>query len=506
MAARAVIFTHIAERETLYDANQLDAFDRRRRAFFKACLQCPNVGIVFVYSSFGIEYFVKALVNDPSPSIPLYVLDGEQRIYDALHIVIDRAAEELSPGRAESLKSTGPKFVFIGVRELASHLLRLQRVNPELVRSLATRDGTFTYDSPKYVEAILRLVRPNDPVVRVDIDVEVNPAAIQRILDEAERCALNVPSSYWWFSGCYAGSQSADPVNVFAVRQHWLVRPEERGRRAGRHYTLPKAAESFLVDLAEIGATQMASDPKDQPADDDRLSAAARAVIAKRGGISKHRGTPQVISGAGLVASHHAIWRLPPFMNAPEMVVWIDDHLKRLLHEAIGDIPRSSIERVPGAAMKQQRFPNGISVADINRSTDYFRRLLNGCLMEAAIWDAVEQGPGPLAKAVRTTVELGAVEERSLQKDVAEAVSARFDDVMQIWRNADYGNDRLATWARLLTDPDPIMSAVVDAAVAYVELCRLWPQHVMTITGMVPQDFYWAFSRPHDPPPPVVPP
>ncbi|HEX6087370.1 MAG TPA: hypothetical protein VF266_22755 [Thermoanaerobaculia bacterium] len=485
MTAQALIFTHVADRENLHDPDQLEAFVERRKPFFEACLRCRNVGIVFIYSSYGVESFVQALKTSSRPQLPLNVLETEQHVYDGIQLAIDEAMKTTTVARV-------PKFVVIGVRELASHLLRLQRMDKRLVSSLATGAGTFTYDSPKYVEAILRLARtqwnlPNDPIVRVDIDVEVNEQALQRLLDEADRCARRV-NPYWWFSGCYSGNGADDPVNVHAVRQHWLVTKKPGTKN---EYELPEKAKSFLVDLAELGATQFVPDPPDDPAKDTRLSSAASKVIDRRGG-SKNRRKPQVISGAGLIASAAAIRRLPPFMNAPQMVVWIDDHLKRRLHEAIHDIKADAVERIDDAAMKQDRFPNGIP-RDVERTREYFRRLLNGALFDAAI------EVRPFTEAVYGIVEAKATPSaEAIEPYIENAVRDRFDDAMDIWRNADYGNDLLRGWALGLTDADKrtFVDGTVAACIDYLTLCALWPQHVRAIADLLRQDAYWLFTEP----------
>src|SRR5439155_112171 len=176
-----------------------------------------------------------------------------------------------------------------------------------------------------------------------------------RIISEAR--SLSQRMEMYWFSGSYSGTFPGDPVNEFAVRQHWLVDPVTFGDP--KNFRLVPKAEHFLVDLAEIGATQIVPPPKNvEPTE------AAKKLIAARG-KSKARQSPQVISGAGLVASHHAIWRLPPFMNAKAMVVWIDDHLKRLLHEAIGDLDPSDVERLHDAVLRQDRYPKGITSGEI---------------------------------------------------------------------------------------------------------------------------------------------
>jgi len=497
--ARAVIFTHVKEYNKLDTAMAVGKFKKHRQRFFESCLKCPNIAIVYVYSSFGVEKYVEALFeHGTQAAVPMHVLDGEERLHDALETTVDDAAEAIGGSDdIERVKERGPKFVFIGVREMACLVLRLQVQRPDLVLSLASK-GEFTYDSPKFVEAILRLVRShdrrlaNDPVIRIDADVEVNADALKIIIDAA--VSHSHGNAVAWFSGSYCGETKNDPVNAFAVRQHWLISPDTRSD--SHNFTLMPGGEHFLSDLAEIGATQFAASTAPP------LSKAGTVFIAKkRGGHSKARHSPQVISGAGLFASPAAIQILPPFMNAPGMVVWIDDHLKRLLHEALGHFEgQAPIECVAGATMHQNRFPTGISEADIANAPDYFERLLTGCVMEATIQDARGKA-GPLTKAVGDVLKrwpslLTPQKRKTLVRTVRAAAERRFDEAIWLWRNADYGNSDLKEWASSSADKREICDLVVDICVAYVELCILWPRHVATINNLKPHEAYWAFTQP----------
>jgi hypothetical protein len=503
---QAAVFTHLDERNRLEDPKEFEQFYRRRGAFFQSCLRCPNVGIVFIYSSYGIEQYLAELeASGVDAKIPMTILENEQRIYNALQVAVDRAG--LS-AREDPNWSGGdaPAFVFIGVRELACHMNRLQRMNPGLLRNFAYR-GKFTYDSPKYVEAILRIGRarqfPDETIVRIDADVLLDEKSIDVILKQAAVCRSEQPfTPYWWFSGCYSGNTDPDPINDHAVRQHWLITAASR-RDINRHYRVTRGGEHFLADIAEVGATQygLLEDPSGVPA----VSHAARNLINGRG-RSKRRAAAQVISGAGLVASYDAIRKLPPFMNARTMVVWIDDHLKRLLHEAIGDITPGAPERLKGAAMRQDRFPDGIPETMVARSPEYFERLMCGCLMEATIQTAAG-APGPLAEWVRRAVtarlkELSSADEQQLRDELTAAATTRFDEVIELWKNANYGNDILQKWAAgASTD---LCQNAVDIGVAYVELCLWWPNHVTAIESLSAYEAYWLFTKAKEPCPAVA--
>jgi hypothetical protein len=185
-------------------------------------------------------------------------------------------------------------------------------------------------------------------------------------------------------------------------------------------------------------------------------------------------------------------------MNAPAMVVWIDDHLKRRLHEAIGDIVPDAPERLTSAAMRQDRFPDGIPDAVVDRSPEYFERLMRGCLMEATIQTSAG-APGPLASWVRRAVEamlkeLSLADEQQLRDDLAAAAAKRFDEVIELWKNANYGNDILSEWARNRSGTDLCQDAV-EIGVAYVELCLSWPDHVTAIENLSANEAYWLFTK-----------
>jgi len=509
VASRAILFTHLGRLELNTQAD-LETFWDQRGTFFESCLRCANVSLVFVYSSYGIESYVRAVTAQQRGAIPLDVLDTEHRIHNAVQTAIKRANDALESMGPEVSARPRPKFVFVGVRELATHLSRLQQIDQKehtkLVESLAS-EGEFTYDSPKFVEAIIRLRRPREPVLRIDADVEVDESAIQQLLDKVrEEEAAHHP--YYWFSGGYKGNYRDDVVNEFAVRVHWFVH-EEPG--IVRRYVLPDRAISFLVDLGEIGAPQLPPQTEN-PALDPRLSEAARRMIAeRRNGLSKNRGIPQVISGAGLVASAVAIQTLPPFLNAPEMVVWIDDYLKRLLHKRLGHLGKRRIEeRVRSALMKQERYPDGITQADLDfciraeeGRTPYFKRLLNGCLMDATI-ENPDGTDGPLALATRAVVVPGQYADLAaghphaytgdLMTDLMKVAAIRFDDVMAIWRNADadYDNSRLGDWARAFTDRDGACEMIARIGMAYVELCRLWERHLSAIERLGELEAFWV--------------
>ena len=503
--SKAVVFTHFSVREeTLDDANKLADFIKENSEYFKTYLTCQNIGLVYVYVSRGLEKVVKTLrVKGSSFEVNARDIDTEQRIISALRLAIHEAAGQI-PGYDEC---KSPQIIFIGLPQLVHLLNTLIRIDKTLVRNLAGRKK-FTYDSPKFVDAVIRLKRGNDfPVVRVDADVCVNEDAMDQIIAQWE--LLNQPQypHNYFFSGNYAGppvvpSDSMnihDPVNMHAIRQHWLVDPKAWTNPVG--YKLVKGAEQFARDIGELGATQVVGSSINP-------SRACKKLIKKRGGLSMNRErSAQAISGAGLVMSVGAIRRLPPFMNAQSMIVWIDDHLKRQLHEAIQDIPANAVERLNNAYLIQNRSPKGIAPKDIEWAKDnYFERLLSGCLMHAMIKN-VDGTAGPLANIVKDIIEFEVTKtnftkgtKREHRKVLRDTAKKRFEEVLGVWRNADYGETTLKNWADKLTGPlllkekNRICFSVVNVAMDYIKLLFDWPQYLNAIDRLGPKDAFWLFT------------
>jgi hypothetical protein len=489
---KGIIFTHIKGTELKNWADVSHLYDERG-AFFRSCLRCKNIGLVYIYVSYGIEILASKLQEHPkSPmAMTFHEIENEAMIFDALHLVRDKAIDAI-----KAKQSAVPKFEFVGLAQLSTLLNKLRLKNPELIENIAGH-GNFTYDSPKFVEAVIRIARAHRgdkaPIIRIDGDVEVNESALQQIINAAVALQQNEQfNPYWWFSGSYKGPQGPDdPVNSYAVRQHWLIDPNTWADP--KKFRLVPGAETFLRDLGEVGATQV--DVK------KARSGACDAMVTKRMASASRR-SPQVISGAGLVASAEAVRRLPPFMNADEMIVWIDDHLKRQLHEAIGDLTSDDVERILTARLKQDRHPGGIVQKDIQWTQKaYFTRLLGGCLMHATIRTPHGE-PGVLAHwaLLITNGQLTAfttTEESECCRQLREVVKTRLAEVIEVWGDSHYGNNILKDWVSLLKAvPDPpICEKITQVGLCYLKLLFNWPNYVFAIENLSPLGAYWLFTR-----------
>lgn len=195
-----------------------------------------------------------------------------------------------------------PFFKYIGIQELLGLLNELVEVDPELIGLLCGPGGQFGYDSPKFVEAVLRLARGHTahlarhPIVRFDEDVEPNAESLTLVLAEYERAIKHKP--YYFFSGAYGTrGQGDDPINDHAVRCHWFAPLGTKSGPGGPQPALGpgplRLMRHFLSDLNELGATQYCDS---QP----YYSRALRQLLLNGRQMNRpRRSSPQVISGAG---------------------------------------------------------------------------------------------------------------------------------------------------------------------------------------------------------------
>ena len=513
---KVVVFTHVkVSHGQLNDAHGIGTYFNDTQPFFESSLRCKSVGLIVAYVSYAIEEYFQNhspsnnLTRGSSFQIPSEILDEESKIINIQRMARDRALQRL---RTDPIfdASDAPRVIWVGIRELTHLFNTLLKINPTLVDHLASVKGhLFTYDSPKFVEAVLRIARSGtgnlvEPILRIDADVEINDEAVGEIQRALITCQDYV-NPFYFFSGWYKGRADSMtvppticPVNSHAVRQPWLVSPATR--KSWPNFSLLANADLFLRDLGEVGAAQVKTPPAP--------SSVCIHAISPRQHKDGVQTVLQPISGAGLVMSPAAIRALPPFMNVANMIIWIDDHLKRQLHEALGHIDPDDLARVETARFVQDRTgPVGVTSKSLDFSQElYFERLLRGCLMDALIKDRDKNQPGPLARVCKQVLEheLNDVHQinRSQKKEFIRAAWKRFDEVIGsspgsgLWSTIDYGGDTLlSNWAKKQQSrKGKLCGSTVKDALSYVELLLLWGEFVNAILELRPWDAYWAFT------------
>lgn len=513
--AKAILFTHVGLSYDKARAVQDNITERRRFVeahipFFRACLECKNIAIVYIYVDAAIR---RIRLQRSQFSIPNDAASLEATVVNSLKQARARAIATLGTPRCSI-----PGFIFIGVGELVHLFNSLGQIDPVLLRRIAGARASYTYDSPKFVEAVIRIARglephlAQHPVVRIDEDVLPSEDALDIILEAVEEKWRSL-TKYFFFSGTYRGQHDPDSLHEHAVRTHWLT---------------PNSPEAcaFLGDLGEIGAVQIVAAPggvakpggckATTTGDVPRSAFGDRRAQQRRSRGVADRPSPQAISGAGLAMSISCILDLPPFLNIPKLVVWVDDHLKRRLHEQVGHIAPAETERILEARFLQERAG---TIAFARRQ--YFERLFRGCLMHALIVDD-QGGQGPLAACVELAVKGqlrrashgarekligGANRKSALVKKFVRTTGAQGREILKYWRGTKnaYGNDLLAGWADkqlgapAARKPPPwwsIRDSVAEDAYDYLVLVTEWGDYVRAIERLRYSHAAWLFETP----------
>jgi hypothetical protein len=520
----AVVFTHFGSaRKGIRNINDY-------KPIFKRYLECNKtkkmLSIVYIY----IDYALHAVVhrdyeydkNNQILSIDPQVLAEENEMRNKLLAIETKTRHEL--GMERDL----PHFQYVGIEELIELLNSIRDIDNSLVQYLAAPDGKFTYDSPKFVEAIIRIARGNhpflaiNPIIRIDEDAEPNAQGIRKLINAYMEMKN---SSFFFFSGSYGIKNGGyDPLNDHAVRTHWFFptgTKKSKTKNAKNPIVYPtgttskeivemfKKANLFLSDLTELGGKQKK----------DKYSVSLRTILGSGRKNKIVPESPQVISGAGLIMNHKAVSLLPPFMNFSTLTTWVDDHIKRSLHEAIGDIDYEDLLNVIDAKFKQDRHPNGIRCD--NQFDDfawaknsYFERLLSGCLLDRIIMNldrsATEYSEciekitkykciSLISKAQNKFNKKQIISPRSshpLIPSMLQNVYERYDEVIKCWKSAEFVGTLSYEWAASKDNPSEkkrICEAIIKDALAYIDLVLVWPTFRSAILRLDIMSNFWLF-------------
>ena len=509
-APKAIIFTHLSFITPDSIANKFGETSKKLREFFQGYYDSrASVGLVYVYIDYFVKEYVKqlsaagkaelladqvvSLVNDEE-QLKTFILDEREKHNERLRKNGEPACDK-------------PSLAIVGFRDLMKLFQRLRKINPALVSYISSKYGHFTYDSPKFVEAVIRIARSStphlawDPIVRIDADVAPRESALQKLLSAYVEEESN--NGFYFFSGGYRRQErQVDWLNDFAVRTLWFA-PVGTMPDAKLSDKVVRQVTTFLADFNELGATQFSGpQPSNSTGMQRILSSRDRKGNLKRIKSAPSATVAQVISGAGLIMSPRAIRKLPPFMNFDQNTVWIDDHLKRRLHEAIGHLSRSNTERVAEAYFAQNRYPGGTTEPDIVKAQGYFRRLLRGCMLRRLITN-LDGSPTTFSKLVAEvvrqplTANLGK-RSAKLREEWKSIIEERLYEVLNAWKSDDYPNRRHKIWARERLGEGSsftteICASVLEDAKEYLELTNRWQTFVGAVDELTPQYCSWLF-------------
>lgn len=422
---------------------------------------------------------------------------------------VDKYIQEVM--RKEFKEEEGvPRLRFITALDLHKVFGRL--TNSKVARSLrswivgAAGDAEGgKYDSPKIVEAIvrLRLLGAGVPVFRVDHDVlfrgEENwekknlefSSTIGSCLTAYQLKRDTTKLSSFMFSASYDHQALLDPKEANKFRT-W-----SRAFATRVYPALPIKKELMDTTLESIRQNAPVDEAWDSYAKESFNQSLARKFFgldsddiktSEVRGIGKIGAHPltSVISGAMLYLSEGAILDLPPFSNFGLNVSWIDDHLKYCLHRELRHLSpitlRVGSERRPKNLMTFSKIDNVIVQKTGRKPREDLRKyifdeylpiLLRGTIMDAWIthepllkyrpenlsdrdgeaWHEIpreKQSRAVLPSALQRALEecdFGPDEERDLRPKLFDSALKRINEVRSQWR--ELTEDGLETFASI---------------------------------------------------------
>ncbi len=508
---KAVIFTHFGSLK--HEENKLD-FNKHKEEFidkykdifinyFKSNSKENIISLVYIYVGWTFEQYIRNFdITVKKFTIDGNILDKERELIGILKVAENIARREL-----KITESHLPRFHYIGIVQLISLLKNIIDVDKQLISFLTNTARTFTYDSPKFVEAVIRLARGNaphlamHPIIRIDEDVSVNANAIKKLIDAySKECRKG---RFYFFSGKYGNPDNVvryDVLNDYAIRVHWFFDIGTRhaySTDAAKTKQYVDACNTFLADFTELGATQFMDSEKYYSKNLKEL------LTENRKFNSPKRKSSQVISGAGLIMSYTAISSLPPFMNFLKLIVGIDDQLKRRLHEVIGNTAIDSLESKEEARFEQDRYYlNGIKKEDmVWAQTKYFERLLCGCLFRILITN-LDGKPTDYSSLIGNIVKFRVtkVSEKKLtelRKGMIKQAEERYDEVIKCWQSEEFKGTLLYEWVvdKKETYKKKICNELIDDAIDYIKLVLKWPIFVRAIERLPLIGNNWLFEE-----------
>lgn len=518
----AVVFTHMGSLSRVDDPEDIESSDYKD--FFKSYIECNRehkvVSIVYAYVDWAVRDWVR------HNACEVFAIDPTKAAEERVFVDILKRAEEEAIEESNVPRDRHPEFIFVGIMELLHLLIYMNQVDPSLIALLGGEER-FTYDSPKFVEAVIRIARGKiphlsiHPVIRIDEDVKPNAASLEQLIDTYLQQSQK--DTFFFFSGGYGMRDGEEDIadhylNDYAVRTHWFFPPGTKSEDPVPPNT-KEQIRRFLADFAELGATQFLdseysySDNLQQLLEDERPKA-------------KKREAPQVISGAGLVMSTTAIRFLPPFMNMNHQITWIDDHIKRRLHEAIGDIKVNAVERVHDAKIKQDRHGKGVTLENIEEADRYFPNLVRGCIFIRLISnvdgtktryseliqeivklgiDIDSEGPSKTAllikEIMKPDIDMDSEELSTvlgeLRDELMQQAKTRCEEVLESWKSLEFSGKRSYDWATRFTQEDinKFCKEMVKDAINYLKLVDKWPIFVRAIDRLPFKGNRWLYWK-----------
>lgn len=404
----------------------------------------------------------------------------------------------------QEFKELRPRLRFITALDLHRVFGRVTTIGGFLQTWMVGDTEGIRYDSPKIVEAIvrLRLLGSGIPVFRVDHDV------LFRGDENRHKKNLEFSSTIGSCLTAYQLRRDSPSLSSFIFSASYDHEALQDGDSAADFHAWGRAfatrvfpalpVDKNLIDrtLSSIRAGEPEADSWDRYAAESFNPSLARRFFGFEGndfknsqdsGVATIGAHPRasVISGAMLYLSDGAILDLPPFSNFRLNVSWIDDHLKYCLHRELRHLSQTRFVTPPSDRRRNTLLAyskiDNVVVQKAGRKVPgdlrkyifdvYLPTLLRGTIMDAWITanplfkfrseelakhsDALlrDAAGGPLPSTLQRALEaceFKNAEKTALGKKLTEIALKRISEVRRQWGGlTENGTEAFASlWAK----------------------------------------------------------
>ncbi len=259
-----------------------------------------------------------------------------------------------------------------------------------LIGGATITEGSTSYDTPKVIESIIRIINigRNAPIFRFDDDVifygfdspnkegirDEQCASIRLLCNHFSKLRTDHNINYFMYSGCYKSGGDREYLDKYSVRVMFMAQRND----------------ATIVDVPKNSSEEeIKKDLEKKIVSEENINTNVENFIKDLWIVGANPNL-QIISGAGLCMSASAILDLPPFSNMRKSIMWIDDHLKYSLHHSLkhfGYVQNSLQKaRLEDAKFFQERYKDGINPMNLENVrwhlSTYFPRLLFGCIAD----------------------------------------------------------------------------------------------------------------------------
>ncbi|MCS5421732.1 MULTISPECIES: hypothetical protein [Psychrilyobacter] len=396
------------------------------------------------------------------------------------------------------------------VNNLRGERSRLEAI--KLRHFLGGEEKGMKYDTSKIVEAIIRLrhIGSNIPVFRIDWDVLFNNsnlpdgAPLQNSITSSrvnyEHCNSDPRIYSFLFSSSYtrplkrslniqlANWTPDDWIGAFPTRVFpaLLAKPELINciggiKEAGLEKVFENAFDPILIEKF-YGINDNENRLRiENILEETDIENIRKITNIKNEGIKVIGSNPisSVISGALFCLSEGAILDLPPFSNFHLNVMWIDDHLKYILHRELKHLSAEPLkipgtERywtpiIPDSMLKKERGP--VTNVGFYVLGSYIPTVLWGTIMDAWIQPdstynyahiegeiPLSDKSGSLTIALSESLKRGKLyeDEMILKGKLQKVALERIEKVRKLWNNLNIDEDKKSFAALWVGDPRDI--------------------------------------------------